>query len=90
MTKKTRVNLTNLQNSQPGLWDCDTTYKANKNNNYEAQFSINPMLKEEIKKKLKKRQKKKPESTWLTCKTCNLSHKIRIINRNKIKINYKV
>ena len=56
MTKKTRVNLTNLQNSQPGLWDCDTTYKANKNNNYEAQFSINPMLKEEIKKK---RQKKK-------------------------------
>jgi hypothetical protein len=51
MTKKTRVNLTNLQNSQPGLWDCDTTYKANKNNNYEAQFSINPMLKEEIKKK---------------------------------------
>ena len=51
MTKKTRVNLTNLQNSQPGLWDCDTTYKANKNNNYEAQFSINPMLKDEIEKK---------------------------------------
>jgi hypothetical protein len=59
MTKKTRVNLTNLQNSQPGLWDCDTTYKANKNNNYEAQFSINPMLKEEIKKKKQKKTKKK-------------------------------
>jgi len=51
MTKKTRVNLTNLQNSQPRLWDCDTTYKANKNNNYETQFSINSMLKDEIEKK---------------------------------------
>jgi len=59
MTKKTRVNLTNLQNSQPGLWDYDTTYKANKNNNYEAQFSINPMLKEEIEKKIIKKKQKK-------------------------------
>ena len=60
--KKKRVNLPNLRN---GSWDRDNLIGKKIETNYKTQFSINLVLKDEIKKKnwLRKDIKKWPEST---------------------------
>jgi hypothetical protein len=57
--KKTWVNIANPQNLWPELWDHDNPVESKSNNNYEFQFPINSMLKDEVeKKKLKKKTTK--------------------------------
>jgi len=45
--KKTRVNLTNSQNLQHGLWDLGNSVESKLKNNYES-HSINPMLNDKM------------------------------------------